>query len=119
MTFDHAIEVAQATPALTSQTLTILTLVGLLLGLAPVAIGLLAYPAIRQAGPSTLRFLLALTIGLLVFLMVDTLCQRRRNNQPRGGGSVYHLGNVGRTLGKGARLGTRACAKASSIASAG
>ena len=75
VTFDHTIEVAQATPALTSQALTMLTLVGLLLGLAPVAIGLLAYPAIRQAGPSALRFLLALTIGLLIFLMVDTLSE--------------------------------------------
>ena len=73
--FDHTIEVAQSTPALTPQTLTMLTLVGLLLGLAPVAIGLLAYPAIRQAGPSALRFLLALTVGLLVFLMVDTLSE--------------------------------------------
>ena len=50
-----------------------LTLVGLLLGVAPVAIGLLAYPAMRRAGPGALRFLLALTVGLLVYLMIDTL----------------------------------------------
>ena len=50
--FDHTIGVAQATPALTSKSLATLTLVGLLLGLAPVAIGLLAYPAMRRArGP--------------------------------------------------------------------
>ena len=52
-----------------------LTLVGLLLGLAPVAIGLLAYPAMRRAGPGALRFLLALTVGLLVYLMIDTLSE--------------------------------------------
>jgi zinc transporter ZupT len=52
-----------------------LTLVGLLLGLAPVSIGLLAYPAMRRAGPATLRFILALTVGLLVYLMIDTLSE--------------------------------------------
>ena len=64
---------AQATPAFTPQTLATLTLVGLLLGVAPVAIGLLAYPAMRRAGPAALRFVLALTVGLLVYLMIDTL----------------------------------------------
>jgi zinc transporter ZupT len=73
VTFDHTIDVAQATPAFAPATLARLTLVGLLLGLAPVAIGLLAYPAMRRAGPGALRFLLALTVGLLIFLMIDTL----------------------------------------------
>lgn len=75
ITFPHTIDVAQATPALAPATLVELTVVGLLLGLAPVAIGLLAYPAMRQAGPGALRFLLALTVGLLVFLMIDTLTE--------------------------------------------
>ena len=71
--FDHTIDVAQATPAFAPRSLGLLTLVGLLLGLAPVAIGLLAYPAMRRAGPGALRFLLALTVGLLVYLLIDTL----------------------------------------------
>lgn len=75
VTFDHTIDVAQPTPALAAATLAGLTAVGLLLGLAPVAIGLLAYPAMRAAGPGALRFLLALTVGLLVFLMIDTLSE--------------------------------------------
>jgi zinc transporter ZupT len=73
VTFEHTIDVAQGTPDLAPATLIELTVVGLLLGLAPVAIGLLAYPAMRRAGPGALRFLLALTVGLLVFLMIDTL----------------------------------------------
>lgn len=73
--FEHTIDVAQATPALAPATLVELTVVGLLLGLAPVAIGLLGYPAMRHAGPGALRFLLALTVGLLVFLMIDTLSE--------------------------------------------
>ena len=71
--FEHTIDVALATPAFAAQTLGMLTLVGLLLGVAPVAIGLLAFPAMRRAGPGALRFLLALTVGLLVYLMIDTL----------------------------------------------
>jgi zinc transporter ZupT len=71
--FEHTIDVAQATPVFAPATLAQLTAVGLLLGLAPVAIGLLAYPAMRRAGPGALRFLLALTVGLLIFLMIDTL----------------------------------------------
>ena len=71
--FDYTIEVAQATPAFAPRSLATLTLVGLLLGLAPVAIGLMAYPALRRAGPAVRRFVLALTVGLLVYLLIDTL----------------------------------------------
>jgi zinc transporter ZupT len=73
--FEHTFEVAQATPQAAPATVGMLTLVGLLLGLAPVSIGLLAYPAMRRAGPATLRFILALTVGLLVYLMIDTLSE--------------------------------------------
>lgn len=71
-TFDHAIEVAVPTPVW-SASFGELALIGLLLGVVPVAIGLLAYPAMRQFGPSGLTFVLALTVGLLVFLLIDTV----------------------------------------------
>jgi len=71
--FDYTIEVAQATPGFAPRSLATLTLVGLLLGLAPVSIGLMAYPALRRAGPAARRFVLALTVGLLVYLLIDTL----------------------------------------------
>lgn len=70
--FDHVIEVAQERPTGSSSFWT-LALVGLLLGFAPVAAGLLSYPALRGMGPSGLQFLLAVTVGLLLFLFVDTL----------------------------------------------
>ena len=73
--FDHAIEVAGETPDWRARTLLTLATVGLLLGLAPVAIGLLAYPALGGLGPSAVRFLLALTIGLLAYLLIDTLSE--------------------------------------------
>ena len=72
-TFDHTIEVA--TPKATDRAFLPLLLVGLLLGIAPVAAGMLAFPAIRDAPPAVTNFVLALTIGLLVYLFVDTLSE--------------------------------------------
>jgi hypothetical protein len=71
--FEHTIDVAQATPRYEAPALTMLALVGILLGVAPVAAGMLAYPALRHAGPGTIRFVLALTIGLLAYLFIDTI----------------------------------------------
>jgi zinc transporter ZupT len=71
--FEHEIEVAQETPRLDGPTLLRLTLIGLLLGLAPVATGMLAYPGLRRLGPGAIRFVLALTVGLLAYLLLDTL----------------------------------------------
>jgi zinc transporter, ZIP family len=71
--FEHTINVAQATPTYEVPTLALLGLVGLLLGLAPVATGLLAYPALRTLSQKWIRFVLALTVGLLLYLLIDTL----------------------------------------------
>jgi zinc transporter ZupT len=71
--FEHTIDVAQETPRYEAPTLALLGLVGLLLGLAPVATGLLAYPALRTLSPHWIRFVLALTVGLLLYLLIDTL----------------------------------------------
>lgn len=74
-TFDHTVEVATRTPRLASGELAMLALVGLILGLAPVSAGLLFYPAMRGFGPRTMDFVLALTAGLLAFLLIDTLAE--------------------------------------------
>jgi zinc transporter, ZIP family len=71
LTFAHTIDVAVATP--TSNSLGILGLVGLCVGVVPVALGMLFYPALRAGGTRAFGFALALTIGLLGFLLVDTL----------------------------------------------
>lgn len=71
LTFEHTIDVAVATPGRNS--LGLLGLVGVFVGLVPVALGMLFYPALRAGGARTLGFALALTIGLLGFLLVDTL----------------------------------------------
>ena len=70
---EHTIEVAQLTPDLVFGTLWVIALVGVLLGVVPVATGLLTWPAMRTISPAALNFLLALTIGLLAFLLIDTI----------------------------------------------
>ena len=70
---DHTIEVATATPVLSGASLGLLAAVGLLLGAVPVATGLLAWPAMRSLSKPTMNFLLALTVGLLGFLLIDTI----------------------------------------------
>lgn len=71
--FEHTIEVAQATPRFGTGEVTTLVLVGLLLGIAPVAVGIMFYPAMRGFGPTLMTFILALTAGLLLFLLIDTI----------------------------------------------
>ena len=73
VTFDKTIDVAQVTPTLERSTALNLALVGLLLGVAPIAAGLLVYPALKTLGEHGMQFLLALTLGLLAFLFIDTL----------------------------------------------
>jgi zinc transporter, ZIP family len=72
---EHLIEVATATPILTGSSLGMLAVVGLLLGAVPVATGLLTWPAMRSISKPALNFLLALTIGFLAFLLIDTIIE--------------------------------------------
>ncbi|WP_406871910.1 metal transporter [Aminobacter sp. P9b] len=71
--FEHEIPVAVATPVASSSNLISQAVLGAFVGILPVAVGLLFYPALRGAGPATMNFLLAMTIGLLGFLLIDTL----------------------------------------------
>jgi hypothetical protein len=73
LAFEHVIEVAVPTPTTGGATLQRLGLIGLTVGLLPVALGMLFYPALRAGGPALVTFALALTVGLLAFLLVDTL----------------------------------------------
>jgi len=69
--FEHEIAVALATPKVTANQLGPQALVGAIVGLLPVALGLMFFPAMRSAGPAGINFLLALTVGLLAFLLID------------------------------------------------
>jgi ZIP family zinc transporter len=50
-------------------------LVGFYVGIAPVGLGLLWFLFLRRMGRSGMNFLLVLTVGLLVFLVLDTLLE--------------------------------------------
>jgi len=50
-------------------------LIGVLVGVLPVALGLLWLPALRQASPAWLAAFMALTAGLLVFLGIEALSE--------------------------------------------
>jgi zinc transporter, ZIP family len=51
------------------------TLIGLLVGVLPIALGLLWLPALRQAGPVWLATFMAFTAGLLTFLGIEALTE--------------------------------------------
>ncbi len=70
-TFDHEIAVAVPTPRPTTAALGAQAIIGLIVGLLPVTVGLMFYPALRGIGREGMNFLLALTVGLLAFLLVD------------------------------------------------
>ena len=73
-TFEHEIAVAVATPTHgPREPASPQALLGVFVGIVPVAIGLMFYPALRGVGRNGMNFLLALTVGLLAFLFVDAL----------------------------------------------
>jgi ZIP family zinc transporter len=71
--FEHEIAVAVETPRVTAAQLGIFALIGLYVGVVPVALGLCWFPVLARLGRTTLDALLALTIGLLGFLFVDAI----------------------------------------------
>lgn len=73
VTFDHEIPVAAETPKATAAYFVTFTLIGLYVGVLPVAIGLLWLPFLKRLDRRWIHFSLALTAGLLVFLAVEAL----------------------------------------------
>ena len=73
--FDVEIPVAFETPEPSGKTFLSFTLIGLYVGVIPVYLGLFWFPALRQLGRRWMAFLLALTVGLLIFLGLDTLAE--------------------------------------------
>lgn len=75
VTIGHDIEAAAETPSADASTLLIYALLGLYIGVIPVAVGLLWFPALRSASKKWLGFFLAFTLGLLAFLLMDALAE--------------------------------------------
>ena len=69
--FEHEIAVALPTPEAAANQLGPQAIVGAIVGLLPIALGLMFFPAMRGLGRPGMNFLLALTVGLLTFLLID------------------------------------------------
>lgn len=74
-TFEHEIAVAVETPQPDARYLLTFTLIGLYVGVIPVALGLLWFPLVARLGRTGIDVLLAVTLGLLIFLLVDTAAE--------------------------------------------
>jgi zinc transporter ZupT len=74
-TFPAEIEVAVETPEADSDQLINYGLLGIYVGIIPVALGLLWYPFMRTIDRRWMNAILALTVGMLVFLTVDTVLE--------------------------------------------
>ena len=72
-TFKKDIDVAVPTPQAHTGQFVPQALLGAFVGIVPVVIGMLFYPAMRGLGRQGLNFVLALTVGLLVFLGVASM----------------------------------------------
>jgi zinc transporter, ZIP family len=71
LVIEHEIPAAVATPAPDAGFFGVMTLLGIYVGVIPVLLGMLLLPVLRRAGGPVVRLLLAVTVGLLVFLAVD------------------------------------------------
>jgi zinc transporter ZupT len=71
-TFEGEIPVAVQTPQVSANLFLQFGLIGLYVGVVPVFLGMLWYPFMRRLSRAAMQFILALTIGLLVFLAIGT-----------------------------------------------
>jgi zinc transporter ZupT len=74
-TFAAEVPVAVTTPGLSAEAFWRYALIGTYVGVIPVALGLLWYPFLRRLGTVGVNAVMALTVGLLVWLAADTLLE--------------------------------------------
>ncbi len=68
---EHEIPAAVATPRAGPGFFGVMALLGTYVGIIPVLLGMMFLPLLRRAGGGVVRVLLAVTVGLLAFLVVD------------------------------------------------
>jgi ZIP family zinc transporter len=103
VTIEHEIEAAALTPEADGSTIAIYALLGIYIGVIPVAIGLFWYPSLRRTSRRWIGFFLAFTVGLLGFLLVDTVAEgfelAGETSAALDGLSLFVLGAVGAVAG--------------------
>jgi zinc transporter, ZIP family len=72
MTFEHEIAAAVQSPQPSPGLFAQFGLVGLYVGIVPIFLGMLWYPFMRRLSAQAMNFILALTVGLLVYLAIGT-----------------------------------------------
>ncbi len=75
LTFTHEVEVAVTSPESSGASFLAYGLLGIYVGVIPVMLGMLWYPFMRRIDRRWLSAILALTVGLLLFLFVDTVLE--------------------------------------------
>ncbi len=97
-TVDHTIDAAAESPDGGAGFLGLMALIGLYVGVIPVAIGMVWLPWLRTIDPRWIQFLMALTVGLLAFLGIDALLEGTElageGAQVFGGAALVFVGAV-------------------------
>ena len=95
-TIAHEIPIAVETPATDLSFFGLMALLGIYVGVIPVALGMLWLPWIRRIPPGWLRGVMALTVGLLAFLAIDATLEgfelAGEGSQAFGGAALVLLG---------------------------
>jgi zinc transporter ZupT len=95
-TIVHAIDAAVQTPDGDLSFFGLMALLGLYVGVIPIALGMLWLPWIRRIPPTGLRVVMALTIGLLAFLAIDATLEgfelAGTGSQAFGGSALVLIG---------------------------
>jgi len=95
-TVDTAVDVANETPTTGLSFFAVMALLGLYVGIVPVLLGMLFLPWLRRIGEHWVRVLMAVTIGLLVWLAIDATLEgvdlAGQGSQAFGGAALVFLG---------------------------
>ena len=95
-TIAHEIPVAVATPDADIGFFGLMALLGIYVGVIPIAMGMLWLPWVRRIPPAWLRVVMALTVGLLAFLAIDATLEgleiAGQGSQAFGGAALVFLG---------------------------
>src|SRR5689334_10954214 len=75
VTFEGEIAAATLTPQPGLKEFGAYALLGIYVGIIPILLGMLWFPAMKRLGRRGLNAILALTLGLLIFLLVDTFLE--------------------------------------------
>ena len=95
-TIAHEIPVAAQTPDSDLSFFGLMALLGFYVGVIPIALGMLWLPWLRQIPAGWLRAIMALTVGLLAFLAIDSALEglelAGQGSQAFGGAALVFLG---------------------------